>query len=503
MDAELPKSRTPLLLAVFAFAVAGLLFQHHLENLLTEGVHEYFELTRGITGETTHVSGAPVGQSAAIGLVGVAGLFKVFRLLLWMVVVVVTVRTAASVAFRQAGKTAGLLPSAEIARTVVSIAVYIVAFFMIFQSQFPDVELAPLFTGSTILGIVVGLALQDTLGNLFAGVATQADRPFQTGDVITLSSGKAGVVESVTWRAVKVRMFDHRLLVISNTELAKDTIEVSPRGRPNARYVDFSTEYSVSPAEVANAVDEALRNSENVASEPPFDVRLKEFKGSNVEWELKYFLEDYSRYEETDALVKKRIWYAFKRANIDFGYPVVRLGRLGGGPQGPDLTHEVAEGRLRQTTLFKPLSDTETASLAAEAVKRVYAPGEAIFRRGDEGRSMFVIHRGSVRGLIRENGAETVVADLSEGECFGEMGLFTGEARPVDAVAVVETEIIEVEWESLKSLLDSNTELVASFGELIARRKEMLDSSRTEAAAAPAPGKTDIVDAMRKFFRLG
>src|SRR4029077_6647953 len=72
-------------------------------------------------------------------------------------------------------------------KTVLSIVIYIVAFFIIFQSQFPGVELAPLFTGSTIIGIVVGLALQDTLGNLFAGLALQADQPFQVGDVINIT----------------------------------------------------------------------------------------------------------------------------------------------------------------------------------------------------------------------------------------------------------------------------------------------------------------------------
>ncbi|MCV4770994.1 mechanosensitive ion channel family protein, partial [Escherichia coli] len=79
------------------------------------------------------------------------------------------------------------------------------------------------------LGIVVGLALQDTLGNLFAGIALQADQLFQVGDVISISNRGTGIVESVSWRGVKIRTFQGKLLVISNASLGKETIEVAPK----------------------------------------------------------------------------------------------------------------------------------------------------------------------------------------------------------------------------------------------------------------------------------
>ncbi|MBA2379689.1 MAG: mechanosensitive ion channel [Blastocatellia bacterium] len=115
------------------------------------------------------------------------------------------------------------------------IVIYIVAFFIIFQSQYPNVQLAPLFTGSTIIGIVVGLALQDTLGNLFAGIALQADQPFQVGDVVSITNQGTGVVESVSWRGVKMRTFQNKLMVISNSVLGRETIEVAPKDNLNAR----------------------------------------------------------------------------------------------------------------------------------------------------------------------------------------------------------------------------------------------------------------------------
>src|SRR4051794_12712630 len=118
--------------------------------------------------------------------------------ILWMALVVTIVRYISFLITKTVNRSAQQGEISSLLRTVLSVLVYIVSFFIIFQSQFPTVELAPLFTGSTIIGIVVGLALQETLGNLFAGLALQADQPFQVGDVINVQNKGTGVVESVS-----------------------------------------------------------------------------------------------------------------------------------------------------------------------------------------------------------------------------------------------------------------------------------------------------------------
>src|SRR4030095_6236755 len=114
--------------------------------------------------------------------------FNIIEIILWMALVIAIVRFVGLLIFATTMRKSGQHEIASLVRTVLSIIIYIVAFFIIFQSQYPSVQLAPLFTGSAIIGIVVGLALQDTLGNLFAGIALQADRPFQVGDVISIQN---------------------------------------------------------------------------------------------------------------------------------------------------------------------------------------------------------------------------------------------------------------------------------------------------------------------------
>src|SRR5687768_15387522 len=215
-------------------------------------------------------------------------LLRIIKILLWMALIIAVVRFVGAMilsTFR-----GGQSEVASLVKTVFSVIIYIVSFFIIFQSQYPDVPLAPLFTGSTILGIVVGLALQDTLGNLFAGIALQADQPFQVGDVVAFANREGGVVESVSWRGLKIRTFQNKLLIISNAVMGKEIIEVAPRDNLNARIVFFNTEYTNSPAKTIQVVRDAVRQVENVSQKIRPVVRIRNLADSGIDWEVKYWL---------------------------------------------------------------------------------------------------------------------------------------------------------------------------------------------------------------------
>lgn len=500
MTHEKPRSRYPFLIAVLALAVLGLLLQQQLELIAMDALIDYFDLVDAITGETK----APASQAAALSVGGLRTFFKVIRVILSMTVVIAIVRMTTSLIFSRALRKAGQYEIASILRTMVSIIIYIISFFMIFQSQFPNVELAALFTGSTILGIVVGLALQDTLGNLFAGIAMQADQPFQIGDVVTLASGRSGVVESITWRSVKIRAFDNRLIVIGNTVLAREPIEVAPKNNFNARYVNFNTVYVTSPAQTIHLIREVVQRTENVTPKHRPKVRIRNFGDSSIDWEVKYWLEDYSKFPDTDALVRQRIWYAFQREHIDFAYPVRRIETT---EVHTHLVHEVdldaIVNRISDVSLFAPLSEDETQALASNAIRKVYSPDEVILRRGQEGNSMFVVHRGSMRVEMKENGTVKVLRTLSEGDFFGEMGLFTGEPRAADVITIEESEVLEINQAALKPILDSNPALVDRLSEIIAERRSLLAQINSELQAQQqGQNRTNLVGAIRNFFGL-
>lgn len=388
-------------------------------------------------------------------------------------------------------------------RNIFSIIAFTILFVLFFIRLFPAVNLGALFTTSAIFGVILGLALQDTLGNFFSGISLHADRPFQVGDVIVVGQQKhTGVVESISWRAIKIRTFSNHVVLVSNSSAAREAIEVCPRNNLNARLVSFSALYTGSPAKTIHVVREAVREAENVSQKITPIVRIRNLGESGVEYEVKYWLEDYARYNDTDALVRQRIWYAFRRARLAFNFPTrtIELERKARRPPGEPDSSALIE-RLSAVDIFAPLTVEETATLAVAAVRHIFAPGETVIRAGDPGSSMFVLHNGRVQVQVSENGTPRTVAVLNEGDFFGEMALFTGEPRTANVVALEETEVLEIGHEAMKRLFDTNPDLVESLSHIIAERRQAL-AAHAAAWTGPAAESAGVMASIKRFFRL-
>jgi small-conductance mechanosensitive channel/CRP-like cAMP-binding protein len=388
-------------------------------------------------------------------------------------------------------------------RNIFTIVAFTLLFLIAFTFLFPDVNLGALFTTSAIFGVILGLALQDTLGNFFSGISLQADRPFQVGDVITVGAERhTGVVEEISWRAIKIRTFSNHVVLIANSNAAKEPIEVCPRDNLNARIVVFNTLYTDSPAKTIHVVREAVREADNVSTKVTPIVRIRNLGDNGVDYEVKYWLEDYAKYNDTDALIRQRIWYAFRRAGLNFAFPTRTLhverrpiAALRDGDGGA-----IAE-RLSAVDIFAPLSAEETTMLAQAAVSHVFAPGETVIRAGDPGSSMFVVHNGKVCVQVSENGRPRTVATLNEGDFFGEMALFTGEPRTANVLALEETEVLEIGHAAMKQVFDTNPDLVESLSFIMAERRQGL-ASQTDSTVTPSDSSAGILSAIKRFFGL-
>src|SRR5437773_11956083 len=251
-----------------------------------------------------------------------ASVFKIPALILWSLFAYFGVRVINATIFDFAFRIRRGYEAPSLVRNIFTLVVFTALFVVIFKSFYEEVNLGALFTTSAIFGVIIGLALQDTLGNFFSGISLHADRPFQTGDVIVVGQQKhTGVVEGITWRAIKIRTFQNHVVLVSNSNAAKEAIEVCPRDNLNARIVFFGTLYTDSPAKTIHVVREAVRDADNVSSKIIPIVRIRNLAESSIDWEIKYWLEDYAKYNDTDALVRQRIWYALRRSGLTFAYP--------------------------------------------------------------------------------------------------------------------------------------------------------------------------------------
>lgn len=479
-----PRSNNRLLFLLFVTVIVALAL--YLLHAFEPTLREHF--LRGTL---------PAEEEKARGAFEMA--LNIIKVILWMILAIAIVRAIASIIFGTLFRRRKGFEAPTLVRNIFSIIAYIVSFVIVFKSFYPEVGLGALFTTSAVLGAIIGLALQDTLGNFFAGISLHADKPFQVGDVLTVGQ-RTGVVESITWRAVKLRTFSNYIVLASHTSVSREAIEVYPRDNLNARIVFFNTLYTDSPAKTIHIVREAVREADNVSPKITPVVRIRNFGDSSVDYEVKYWLIDYAKYNDTDALVRQRIWYAFRRAGLNFAFPTRTL--LLERRAKSDAAQTDGSGfieRLSAVDIFAPLSIEQMAQLAAASASHIFAPGEIVIRAGDEGSSMFVVHNGRVSVQLTDNGKARTVAVLNEGDFFGEMALFTGEPRTANVVALEETEVLEIGYQAMKQLFDTNPDLVDSLSHIIAERRVGL-TVKPENAEDGEKDSEGIIASIKRFF---
>jgi small-conductance mechanosensitive channel len=386
-------------------------------------------------------------------------------------------------------------------RNIFTLLAFTILFVLTFKYVYPDYDLGALFTTSAIFGVIIGLALQDTLGNFFAGISLHADRPFQVGDVVAVTD-HVGVVESITWRAIKIRTFQNKIVLISNSNAAKAAIEVGPRDNLNARLVFFNTHYTDSPAKTIHIVREAVRDTDNCSPKITPIVRIRSFGDSSIEWEIKYWLIDYAKYNDSDALVRQRVWYALRRNGLSFSTPTRNIQLERKSEPKPTTAEDKIADRLSAVDIFAPLSMEELQRLAKATVGHVFAPGETLIRAGDEGSSMFVVHDGKVAVQVPDRTGSRTVAVMTEGNFFGEMALFTGEPRSASVVAMGETEVLEIGHAAMKHLFDTNPSLAESISLTIAERQADLARGSEHAAQTSLHETEGLLASIKRFFGL-
>src|SRR5688500_15099790 len=156
--------------------------------------------------------------------------------------------------------------------------------------------------------------------------------------------------------------------------------------------------------------------------------------------------------------------------------------------------------KLQEVPLFVPLGEEELAKLAKASTTRVFAPGEAIVRRGQEGNSMFVIVRGGVKVQIPENDYQRTINHLRANDFFGEMSLLTGQPRTATVIAEEETEVIQIKKTALRPLFEANPELMKAICDIIEERRALLVQSETEEEEESRAGGSGVLSSLRRFF---
>jgi small-conductance mechanosensitive channel/CRP-like cAMP-binding protein len=388
---------------------------------------------------------------------------------------------------------------------------------LIIVGQRAGFSIAGLITTSAVLTAVIGLALQDTLGNVMGGISVQLDKSIKVGDWISLGPGQPqGKIAEIRWRytAIETRAWD--TIIIPNGILVKNQITIMGRrkGEPMQarRSLDFFVDYKVPPTEVITAVEAALRRDpiEVMAATPAPHCLFHGMKDSFAYYVVRYWLTQLDRDDPPDSAVRTRIWFALHRAGIALAVPNTNV----------FLTHETDERaekieasehgkRIKALTtvdLFRGLPQNLRDELANQISYAPFGRGEAVTREGEVDDGLYMIVEGDMSVRIGKGTDEKEVARLGPGQFFGEMSLMTGEARTASVVAATDVICYRVDKPAFEAVLGEMPALADQIAEILAVRRTALSAAQGEQddakKARVETAKKDLLGRIRGFFKL-
>jgi small-conductance mechanosensitive channel/CRP-like cAMP-binding protein len=355
-----------------------------------------------------------------------------------------------------------------------------------------------IFAATAVGAVVIGFALQDTLGNLFAGLAIQIEKPFRVGQWVRIADID-GLVSETTWRACKVRTKAGNFVIVPNSKVSSEIIINYSEPYLDTRIeLDIGASYDVPPNDVKAAILTAIEDEPLISKQRAPEVLLFDFAASAITYRVRVWTTDFAADERLRDRVRSAIYYEFRRRGIEIPYPMqVEIERT-------DRSVSYAVGAagaatLRSVPIFSALDEATHAQLAASATSNLYDTNDVIVRQGEAGASMFVIVRGEVVVTVDPGAQE--VARIGAGGFFGEMSLLTGAARNATVRTTQDSQMLEITADAFRRIVLSNPAAVEQIGTAVAARQAELDQRRAAGTVTPiAEARGKLVDRIRRFF---
>jgi small-conductance mechanosensitive channel/CRP-like cAMP-binding protein len=361
---------------------------------------------------------------------------------------------------------------------------------------------------SSVISIVIGLALQDTLGNFFSGLAIQMQRPFEEGDWIEIN-GNLGQVNEIDWRAIRIITLNNDYYIIPNSEIAKSSfINYSKPTTLHRIVIPMGIHYQTPPNFAKKVIMDILKEETEILAYPKPSILLVKYNDFSIDYEIRVYTNNFHRFKEITDSIYTKIWYQFKRNNIIIPFPIRDV-----------YMHEVKledeSGRiqnicnlLKTVDFLTPLTEEELNSLARGVKLENYASKEVIIKQGEPGDSFYIIENGEAAVRFTDDKGEiSTIKTLTSSTFFGELSLLTGSNRTATVIAITDCQLIKINTDTFKSIIMSNPAVTEKISHIITSRQIELDRNMRERDVDSLYNEidersTNLLSRMKNFFGL-
>lgn len=384
----------------------------------------------------------------------------------------------------------------------------IVLLFILSYGYHAETQLKGLLAGSGVVAIILGFAGQNLFAGIIGGISIQINRPYKVGDWLKVGD-TFGEVREINWRSTRLCTNDDIYLDIPNNEMVSHQIvNLHYPTETHAMRIRVGIDYSVPPNRVKDALGRAAQRAKNVLPNPPVRVFLVDFSDYAMTYEIKFYMGNHSRINETNDSIRTNVWYELKRQGITIPFPIrtLHVERKKALPMKEDQAE--AFSILRGEPLFDCLSEDQLNQMVNQARLKLFGRGEPVIEEGAAGDSMFVMLRGAANVFVSKNGSKIQVATLSAGDCFGEMSLLTGEPRSATVRADGDCYVMEIGKPVMADLLSGAPSCMEQLSQLLAQRRMETEGILKEARGTDQHALTErqytanFLHRLRTFFQL-
>lgn len=375
--------------------------------------------------------------------------------------------------------------------------------------------LTGVFAASSVIALVLGLALRNVILDIFTGLAVNLDRSYRVGDWIEVHHRDFklpifGKVTDINWRTTRIELESGNLVVIPNNvmSIGMTTNFSVPDGLSRFEAsITLEPSVGVERSEwlLLAAAMSAVGPGGPVADPQP-RVVCAGITHLGVDYRILYwFRVDDASPSSVKSAVISAVLHHLHIAGVKPALPrqhtITSHVEAGASPEpAARLTALVA----RVPFLAQSLEPGEIAALAGRMAERSFTEGEALLRQGEPGTAMFLIAEGLVDVRIRpEDGEERVVSHIGPGEVVGEMSMLTGAPRSATVAARTRVVAFSISKENVERLIALRPEIAERLSYLVAERRiEAENAFRPEAAREAETTKLSayVLHRMRALF---
>ncbi|HVI88299.1 MAG TPA: mechanosensitive ion channel family protein [Dongiaceae bacterium] len=399
----------------------------------------------------------------------------------------------------------------KLASELIAAAVYLGAVLHVINTVFA-VPIGGLVATSGVIAIVLGLALQNTLADVFAGIAVGIEGPISVGDRVWMDGGVEGEVVEINWRSVRIRTDGNDIAIVPHSVVAKSRL--INRSYPTTRRGDavtISVEPTVSPGHVTDLIKRAVLLCSAILRDPAPSVALVRLGRKSNKYEVAFSVSSSDLLWGARSALLKEIARQFRYAGIK---PTWRY-RPDDGRATDDLSSSAdlhdeigmpeehsTERLIDELPLFHGLSKSCRQQLASHLVRHVIESQHIVFAQGATEASLFIVASGVLEVTRETPERKHILGRIGPGDYIGEIGMLTGAPHAATVTALTPCIVYELRKEHVAAMLASQPELVSAF-EASARRGQELIARAVAAGVNPhdsSPGQ--LLSRIRAFFNL-